>query len=100
MICRAETAEAQMMKTGDFNAAPAKEDWGGEGESEDWNIFSSLDWNIFCSDGVQDWSADGQAAPAAPAAAAAISAPTGGYQVRNISKLLKYFLLVMEVKYF
>lgn len=59
---RAETAEAQMMKTGDFNAAPAKEDWGGE-------------------DGVQDWSADGQAAPAAPAAAAAISAPTGGYQV-------------------
>ena len=21
-----------MMKTGDFNAAPAKEDWGGEGE--------------------------------------------------------------------
>jgi len=60
---RAETAEAQMMKTGDFNAAPAKEDWGGE-------------------DGVQDWSADGQAAPAAPApAAAAISAPAAGYQV-------------------
>ena len=29
---RAETAEAQMMKTGDFNAAPAKEDWGGDGE--------------------------------------------------------------------
>ena len=25
MTCRAETAEAQMMKTGDFNAAPAKE---------------------------------------------------------------------------
>ena len=63
---RAETAEAQMMKTGDFNAAPAKEDWGGE-------------------DGVQDWSADGQAAPAAPApAAAAISAPAAGYQVGNI----------------
>merc|ERR1719412_3463649 len=47
---RAETAEAQMMKTGDFNAAPAKEDWGGE-------------------EGVQDWSADGAPAPAAPAAA-------------------------------
>ena len=30
--CGAETAEAQMMKTGDFNAAPAKEDWGGDGE--------------------------------------------------------------------
>merc|ERR1711992_230745 len=59
---RAENAEAQMMKTGDFNAAPAKEDWGGD-------------------DGVQDWSADGQSAPAAPAAAAAISAPTAGYQV-------------------
>merc|ERR1739842_233482 len=44
---RAETAEAQMMKTGDFNAAPAKEDWGGE-------------------EGVQDWSADGAPAPAAP----------------------------------
>jgi len=47
---RAETAEAQMMKTGDFNAAPAKEDWGGE-------------------EGVQDWSADGAPAPAAAAAA-------------------------------
>ena len=32
MFSRAETAEAQMMKTGDFNAAPAKEDWGGDGE--------------------------------------------------------------------
>ena len=59
MICRAETAEAQMMKTGDFNAAPAKEDWGGD-------------------EGVQDWSADGQAAP--PAAAAAAVAPATGYQ--------------------
>jgi len=57
---RAETAEAQMMKTGDFNAAPAKEDWGGD-------------------EGVQDWSADGQAAP--PAAAAAAVAPATGYQV-------------------
>merc|ERR1719339_858444 len=37
------------MKTGDFNAAPAKEDWGGE-------------------EGVTDWSADGAPAPAAPAA--------------------------------
>merc|ERR1711874_880661 len=57
---RAETAEAQMMKTGDFNAAPQKEDWGGE-------------------EGVTDWNADGAPAPAA-AAAPAISAPTG-YQV-------------------
>merc|ERR1712001_607699 len=57
---RAETAEAQMMKTGDFKAAPAKEDWGGD-------------------EGVQDWSADGQAAP--PAAAAAAVAPATGYQV-------------------
>ena len=56
MTCRAETAEAQMMKTGDFNAAPAKEDWGGE-------------------DGVQDWSADGQTAAAAPAAAAPAQPP-------------------------
>ena len=32
MLSRAETAEALMMKTGDFNAAPAKEDWGGDGE--------------------------------------------------------------------
>jgi len=60
---RAETAEAQMMKTGDFNAAPAKEDWGGE-------------------DGVQDWSADGQTAPAVPAGGA-LTAPAAqaGYQV-------------------
>ena len=75
MTCRAETAEAQMMKTGDFNAAPAKEDWGGE-------------------EGVQDWSADGAPAPAA-AAPAAISAPASGYQVRNSLKyfhILKYFL--------
>ena len=28
--CRAENAEAQMMKTGDFSA-PQKEDWGAEG---------------------------------------------------------------------
>jgi len=57
---RAETAEAQMMKTGDFSA-PAKEDWGAEG-------------------GVEDWSADGQTA--APAAAPpAIAAPAQGYQV-------------------
>jgi len=60
---RAETAEAQMMKTGDFNAAPAKEEWGGE-------------------EGVTDWSADGAPAPAAAAAApAAVSAP--GYQVSD-----------------
>ena len=60
--CRAETAEAQMMKTGDFSA-PAKEDWGAEG-------------------GVEDWSADGQTA--APAAAPpAIAAPAQGYQVRT-----------------
>merc|ERR1712076_256714 len=60
---RAETAEAQMMKTGDFNAAPQKEDWGGE-------------------EGVTDWSADGAPAPAAAAAApAAVSAP--GYQVSD-----------------
>ena len=58
---RAEVAEAQMMKTGDFSA-PAKEDWGAEG-------------------GVEDWSADGQ--PGAPAPApAAIAAPTAGYQVQ------------------
>jgi len=58
---RAETAEAQMMKTGDFNAAPAKEDWGGE-------------------EGVTDWSADGAPAPAATAAAPA-AAPATGFQV-------------------
>jgi len=58
---RAETAEAQMMKTGDFNAAPAKEDWGGE-------------------EGVTDWSADGAPAPAAAAAATA-AAPAAGFQV-------------------
>jgi len=58
---RAETAEAQMMKTGDFNAAPAKEDWGGE-------------------EGVTDWSADGAPAPAAAAAATA-AAPAATFQV-------------------
>jgi small subunit ribosomal protein SAe len=58
---RAETAEAQMMKTGDFNAAPAKEDWGGE-------------------EGVTDWSADGAPAPAAAAAATA-AAPAASFQV-------------------
>jgi len=57
---RAENAEAQMMKTGDFSA-PQKEDWGAEG-------------------GVEDWSADGQTAAAAPAPAA-IAAPAAGYQV-------------------
>merc|ERR1712066_1122509 len=60
---RAENAEAQMMKTGDFSA-PQKEGWGAEG-------------------GVEDWSADGQTA-AAPAPAA-IAAPAAGYQVTETS---------------
>ena len=49
-------------------------------------IFSLIFTEIFSApDGVQDWSADGQAAPAAPApAAAAISAPAAGYQVGDI----------------
>jgi len=57
---RAENAEAQMMKTGDFSA-PQKEDWGAEG-------------------GVEDWSADGQTA-AAPAPAAIAAPAAAGYQV-------------------
>merc|ERR1711882_13791 len=51
---RAEAAaESQLVGKGDF-AAPAKEDWGAE-------------------EAVADWSADGQAAAAAPAVPAAAS---------------------------
>merc|ERR1712121_604129 len=49
---RQEAAESQLAAAKEF-AAPAKEDWGGEEAAP-----------------VQDWSADGQPAPAAAAAVA------------------------------
>jgi len=61
---RAEAAaESQLVaKAADF-AAPPKEEWGAD-------------------EGVTDWSADGQPAPAAPVAApAAIAAPAAAFQV-------------------
>merc|ERR1719369_1933068 len=54
---RQEAAESQLAAAKEF-AAPAKEDWGGEEAAP-----------------VQDWSADGQPAPAAAAAAAAPGVP-------------------------
>jgi small subunit ribosomal protein SAe len=53
---RQEAAESQLAAAKEF-AAPAKEDWGGEEAAP-----------------VQDWSADGQPAPAAAAAAAPAAA--------------------------
>merc|ERR1719369_2076644 len=63
---RQEAAESQLAAAKEF-AAPAKEDWGGEEAAP-----------------VQDWSADGQPAPAAAAAAApAAAAAAPAFQVTD-----------------